>query len=218
MKTKCIGYSILVLLIIVVGMVTARTLTWLYSERVADRSILTDSPCTAPCWQGIVPGTSTEREGIIQILETMPNVRSIRQYPSEIRWRWKQRPWRKTGYNSVYLVGGIVHHITLSVDFELTVEEILSKYGLPETTNAVLSGVPDHLYVGMNLLYPAQGLWFRAKVLPYYAPVLEPTTKVFEIMYSTPAESLESWLGSDIDDMHLQLWPGYGELEEVYNP
>ncbi len=218
MKTKRIGYSILALLIIVGVMVIVRALTWLYSERVADRSILTDSPCTAPCWQGIVLGTSMEQEEIIQILETLPNVSSIRQYSSEVRWRWKQRPWRRTGYNSVFLVGDMVNNISLSVDFELTVEEALSKYGLPETTNAVLSGVPEHLYVGMNLFYPTQGLCFTAMVLPWHQPVLEPTTRIVEVVYMVPNESLESWEESLNFDIHLQPWPGYGELEEVYNP
>jgi len=68
MKTRRIGYSLLALFIIVGATVVALALTWLHSERVADRSILTDSPCTAPCWQGIVPGTSMEKEEIIQKL------------------------------------------------------------------------------------------------------------------------------------------------------
>ena len=219
MKAKLIGWRFLFLLLLVIvgAMAIVLALTWLYSERIADRSILTDSPCAAPCWQGIVPGTPMETEEIVQILETLPNVGRIRQHSlptgTEIYWRWKQWPWRQTGYNSVFLMGGVVHHVTISVDFALTMEEILNKYGLPEATNALQAGVPEHPYVAMNLLYPTQGLWFRARVLPYYAPVLEPTTRIYEVVYTTPAESLENWLGPDIHAMHLQPWPGYGELE-----
>jgi len=213
-----------VLLIVAGVIVIALALTWLYSERIVDRSILTDSPCAAPCWQGIVPGTSMEEEEIIRILETLPYVDmgSVRRdsLPKgrAISWGWNHWPWRRTGYNWVFLIGGVVHDISLSVDFDLTVEEILDKYGLPEATNAVQAGVPEYPYVAMNLLYPTQGLWFTAKVLPWHQPVLEPTTRIFEVMYTTPAESLESWLGPDIHTMHLQPWPGYGELEEVFDP
>jgi len=29
-----------------------------------DRSILTDEPCAAPCWHGIIPSQTTEEEAI----------------------------------------------------------------------------------------------------------------------------------------------------------
>ena len=214
LSTKRIGC----MLLLVVGvMVIVLALTWLYSERIVDRSILTDSPCAAPCWQGIMPGTLVEEEATIQLLETLPNVSYVwvNRLPTgtNILWFWKQWPWRQTGYNSVFLVGGVVHHVSLSVDFELTVEEILDKYGLPEATNYGPPLLPEEPYMWMTLFYPTQGLQFRAEVLTLTEPVLEPTTRISEILYLVPAESLESWLGSDIHSMDLQPWPGYGELE-----
>lgn len=192
-------------------------LNWLRADRLADRSILTDSPCAAPCWQGIVPGTPMEVDEIVQILEEVPNTSYIRaDHLSEgiaISWFWKQRPWRKTGYNSIFLRDGVVYSMRLSVDFELTVEDILAKYGFPEAINYGQGGVPEHPYVWMNLFYPNQGLQFVARVLPWNRPVLEPTTEIFEAVYIMPAESLESWRAFDKD---LQPWPGYGELE--HNP
>ena len=217
---KRVSYRVLLVVAGVIVIVLA--LTWLYSERIVDRSILTDFPCAAPCWQGIVPGTPMDKDEVIQLLEGLPSVGSIweNRVPkgTAIMWHWKQWPWRQTGYNSVFLTEGVVHHIRLSVDFELTVEEILNKYGLPEAVNAVQAGVPEYPYVAMNLLYPTQGLWFTAEVLPWHQPVLRPTTRIFEVMYTTPDESLESWLGSSIHAMDLQPWPGYGELEEVFDP
>ncbi len=207
-----------VLLLAVGVMAIALALTWLYSERIVDRSILTDSPCAAPCWQGIVPGMPMEKDKVIQLLETLPNVSSIweNKVPkgTAIMWSWKPWPWRQTGagYNSVFLMEGVVHHVTLSVDFDLTIEEVLNKYGLPEATNYGSPPLPEEPYVWMNLLYPTQGLWFRAKVYTRVDPVLEPTTRVFEVTYSVPADSLESWLGPSIDTMQLQPWPGYGKL------
>lgn len=208
-----------VLLVVAGVMVIGLALTWLNwlrADKLADRSILTDSPCTAPCWQGIVPGTPMEVDEIVQILEEVPNTSYIRvDHLSEgiaISWFWKQRPWRKTGYNSVFLRDGVVYSVRLSVDFELTVEEILAKYGFPEATNYGEGGIPEHPYVWMNLFYPTQGLQFVARVVPWDRPVLEPTTEVFEAVYLAPVESLESWESSN-SGIHLQPWPGYGELE-----
>jgi len=215
--TRCVGCKVLLIVAGVIVIVLA--LTWLYSERIVDRSILTDSPCAAPCWQGIVPGTPMEKDEVIRLLEALPNVSSIweNKVPkgTTIMWTWKLWPWRQTGagYNSVFLMGGVVHHITLSVEFELTVEEILDKYGIPEATNYGPPPLPEEPYMWMNLLYPAQGLWFRAEVYTRVDPVLQPTTRIFEVTYSVPADSLESWLGSHMEAMNLQPWPGYGELE-----
>lgn len=201
------------LLTIIAVMVILLALTWLYSERTADRSILTDSPCAAPCWHGIVPGTRMEKEEILQILATLPNFDHVWEPTGgTIAWHWKQWPWRRTGYNTIYLSGPVVHNVSLSIDFELTVEEILDKYGLPEATNYGQAGVPEHPYVRMNLYYPTRGLQFTAMVLPWNDPVLKPITRIFEATYTAPAESLESWDESFDFDIHLQPWPGYGKL------
>lgn len=210
-----------VLLLAVGVMVIVIALSWLYSESIVDRSILTDSPCAAPCWQGIVPGTPMTTEEIAHLLARMPNVDvdSISEHSlpqgTAIRWWWKPWPWRHTGAgsNSVFLMGGVVHDIVLSVDFELTVEEILDRYGFPEATNAMQAGVPECPYVAMNLFYPTRGLTFTARVLPWYRPLLEPTTRIFEVVYTLPSESLESWRESHDFEIYLQPWPGYGELQ-----
>jgi len=216
-KTKRIGCRLLLIVVGVMAIVLA--LLWLYSERVVDRSILTDSPCAAPCWQGIVPGTSMEEEEIIGILETLPYVDmgSVRQdsLPKgrAISWWWNHWPWRRTGYNSVFLIGDVVHHITLSsVDFELTIEEILDKYGFPEATIYGPPLLPEEPYIWMTLFYPTRGLQFRANVYTRFEPILEPKTRIEEIVYLVPAESIESWREAHFD-LPLQPWPGYGELE-----
>jgi hypothetical protein len=181
-----------------------------------DRSILTDDPCAPPCWQGVVPGNTMTKEEVIELLETLPNVGSIwESYPGGIDWVWRQWPWEGTGYNGVDLAESRVHNISLSIAFELTVEEILDKYGPPDATNAVLAGVHRN-YIGMSLLYPTQGLWLKAR-LSDYRPVLDPTTRIYMAHYLIPADSLESWLGPDMAYMQLQPWPGYGEIDvEAY--
>lgn len=207
---KRLGYKLPLIVVGVIVVVLA--LTWLCLEKTVDRSLLTDSRCAAPCWQGILPGTPMETEEIVRILEMVPSVGHISQHHlpkgTEIRWFWRTG----SGHNSIFLMRGVVNNISLSVDFELTVEEILDKYGSPEATNAMEAGSPEHAYVGMNLFYPTRGLQFKARVLPWNRPVLEPTTRIFEVVYTVPAESLKSWQESFDFDLHLQPWPGYGEL------
>ncbi len=214
MKSIRIGYW--TVLLIVLGMlIGVLALVWLYPKETGDKSILTDIPCAAPCWYGIVPGTLMEKGEIIQLLETLPNMGHVWENNTSggtaIMWFWEQRPWRETGYNSVFLVDGTVHNISLSFDFELTVEDILDKYGLPEAINATWVEGSDYAYIGVNLFYPTQGLQLRVR-LPD-RPVLEPTLSIFEVVYTVPADSLETWEESKGYDLELQPWTGYGEID-----
>jgi hypothetical protein len=185
----------------------------------ATQSILTDAPCAPPCWYEIAPGTVMEQEEVIQIVEQMPNVGSVWESTTgAVDWTWEQWPWEGTGYNHIFSTAGAVQSISLSIDFELTVEQILAKYGLPETTHAVRAGLPDYPnYVAMFLCYPTQGVYFTAW-LELFQPAVEPTSRVYRAVFTAPYESLESWessLGYDtLRAIHLQPWPGYGPLDE----
>jgi hypothetical protein len=154
------------LLIAVTALVLIVALFWLYSESIVDRSILTDLPCAAPCWQGISPGSSLTREDAIQRVETLPDVWHIWQpILGDISWHWSPWPGRqRTGASSIDLIGSQVNNITVSYAFYLTIAEILDKYGLPETTNWGPSSLPEDTYLWMNLFYPTRGLQFAAMV------------------------------------------------------
>lgn len=192
-------------LIIGVGM-----MLWIRSQpENAVGGILTDRPCAPPCWQGITPGMVATRDELTRRLRRIPGVKTIWENGPCVMWLWDR--WE--GYSSICVdQDNVVRSISLSVDFDLTVKEIIDKYGPPDATNAVYGGVPEHPYVAMNLLYPVHGMWVRAKVLPDYNPTLEPTTKVYEVLYVAPSDSLENWPGVDITNLHLQPWPGYGAL------
>ena len=201
---------------VIVGMVIMLVLTYnlvSYLARPVDRSILTDSPCAAPCWRGITPGEPVSREDVLQVLAKSPNISPNDIWQSStgdgiaIRWYWKR--YRKdTGWSEIFWTGRTVHHITLSVDFDLTVEDIIGKYGQPQAVHISLAGVPEHYYIAVNMYYPERGLRFHAKV-PLDYPSLLPTTKVIGLLYTTP-ERLRKFMGPD---QELQPWPGYGELE-----
>jgi len=219
MKTSHVGKYLRMLLLTMAVVLIGGVLVWVGLETSADKGgtvqgILTGAPCAPPCWQGITPGTSMERQEVIRLLKKIPNVDTVWESGAAIRWTWKQWPSEGTGYNSVYVSwDGVVHDIMLSVDFDLTVEEILDQYGLPDATNFVVAGVPEHAYGAMNMFYPAHGFYCTAEVLPYDKPVLEPESRIFQVLYLVPADSMEDRFGSDVNSMDLQPWPGYGALE-----
>lgn len=185
---------------IVVGVLTAIIITgWLlYLESIKDKSILTDFPCAAPCWQGITPGTSVKNEEIVEILEAIPGVGDIWQNSlpqgKAVLWFWKSVPWEKSGYNSIFLAGGIVDYIRLDISFDLTVKNVLRKYGSPEVISITQGGLPEKNYMIVNMYYPTQGVEFRARVPSWTTPfVLGPDTEIFEAVYAVPSESIENW-------------------------
>lgn len=175
-------------------------------------NILTDSPYAPPCWQGITPGDVVDRRAIIRQLRRTPGIGTVWESTGRaVDWHWGRWP----GYNHMYIErDGTVYNISLSVDFVLTVEEVIAKYGLPDAVNVVVAGVPEDQYGAMSLFYPRYGIDCHVKVLPDYAPVLRPDSVIYEVNYTVPASSIEAWLGEGATDaMHLQPWPGYGELE-----
>jgi len=189
------------------------------------QNILNDLPCAPPCWYGIEPGMHMEREEVIHLLETVPNVGTIWE-PSWVRvaWSWERYPGDRRGTNYIGLTTDYhVRTIFLVTDFELTVDQILRKYGLPQITNASVGPLPDvESYVALFLHYPTRGLTSIEIRLDYSHPVLEPTSRVYGMVYRTPADSLDSWIanwqeGAYGIDLHLQPWPGYGPLDtEAY--
>ncbi len=208
--------SILLVILAVVGtLFTTGLLVRWYLKSTVDRSVLTDSPCAAPCWEGVVPGTAMDEDEVLELLHELPSVGRVWKNTA-IMWYWKEWPWEGQGYNSIFLMGTVVNNINLYFAFELTVEEIVNKYGIPELVSVTEVGTPQ-AYVAVHLFYPTKGLSFKAKVFPDYDPVLKPTTRVFEAVYTAPVDSLEAWQDS-FSYLHLQPWPGYGKLEEVFDP
>jgi len=178
--------------------------------------ILSGNPCAPPCWQGVAPGTAIERDSVVALVEALPNVRNIWGNPAQVRWTWSRWVGDGTAYNDVYWVAGRVLHITLSIDGDLTVGDVLREYGPPEATNGGQGGLPEHPYTYFQLLYPTQGIEFETH-LSVQDPTLEPTAMILNASYSVPAESLQDWIESLDFDKHLQPWPGYGELDsEAY--
>ena len=176
--------------------------------------ILADVPCAPPCWQMITPGEAMTIQEVTTFLEQLPNVSWFHEAEvcsgTGFMWGWKS----SRGYNFIHLDDeNIVTGISLYVDCELTVGEILQKYGKPDFVNGGLVTHPGPMHVRLNLWYPLQGLRFVARISPVDPPILESTTSVIEASCSLPETSLDNWQQNfDPDIVVLRPWPGYGEL------
>ncbi len=179
------------------------------------KGLLTGVPCAPPCWQGFTPGTVAEKTAVLRRLRRMPGVGEVwvRELPREtiIKWFWNNNPLLNVflppwpGYNSIILSNkGVINGIALSLDFKLTVAEMLDKYGIPEATGPVVTGTPKPSSGSMSFFYPQHGLLCRVEVLPSHQPVLEPGSIVYECAYQPKNFEL---------DPEFIPWPGYGELE-----
>ena len=201
-------------------------------DMLVDDSLLSDVPCAAPCWQGIVPGV-TLRSQAMQILGDSPYVKddSLKEAGTAevggVVWQWRV-PGRRL-QPSISWQNDIVQEVTLGLTYDLTVDQIVSKFGPPEALNVSVGGVPEHQYWILDLYYPDQGMQFKAYTSET-SNRLESTTEVGVAIYYVPSsleervthiysygESDASGSASVSHVMNLMRpWKGYGDIFEVY--
>ena len=200
-------------------------------ESLVDDSILTDTPCAAPCWQGIVPGESSRLEAL-EVLDDSPYVRqdSLRQAGTGesggATW-W----WRVSGRHlqpSIKWTDDVVQEITLGLTYDLSIEQVLDKYGPPEAIHVSKGGTPEHWYWIADLYYPQAGVQFKAYLAEFsnsLAPSVEvgvvhlfaPTTlerRVIDTYGSGEGTVTERIVSHVLSTM--RPWREYGDLFEVY--
>jgi len=184
----------------------------------SDVSLITHTPCAPPCWQNITPGVSSEDE-VLTKLRSNPFVEiSTIKYsmigeiePPLITISW-QAPgkdyiylqngviWRMEGrYNYVYLQSGKVLRIEVGLNGEITLAEIIEKYGSPESVYAQ-AGAADFYWYDIVFDYPVYGLRLESFSLVDPKEIKSGRIRVTEEMritgayYYTPAFSLEEAL------------------------
>ena len=193
-----------------------------------DMSLLTGDPCVPPCWQGLTPGESTLQE-VNEFVRTSGFVNPQTLFRSGVyrggervglSIEWGSAAGHGRGYNDFIVDGGVLKHIAIYPDYDLTLERLFERYSPPEKYVANLSG-PEILYVEVTLFYPTHG--FTAYLVLRPDDTLQPESKVQSVWYfraaplerflelrwqaghvsSTPEESLQ----------YLHDWQGYGAIE-----
>lgn len=198
-----------------------------------DRSILTDDPCAAPCWQGIVPGQTTIDEAL-NILDTL-GVDYMR-FDNEVQWH-SESYYRGDGfafagnvlYGPEYGDSTSVTLLRIGLEFELTLQEVLDKYGPPKKFQAYgvdLPVLPDGHVNGIvvSFFYPERGVVFQAWLHGTRPASIESDTTLKAVHYFAPTTMeqlfvqvprMKTYLRGDTWK-DLQDWQGLGRIPEVH--
>lgn len=156
-----------------------------------DTSLLTGDPCTPPCWHNIIPGVSDE-DNVCGQLENSPFVKqgTLNRRLTEVRgvplvmFAWSSWQARVEDPNRVYLRDGKVLLIEIKLNYDLTLGEIVNKYGPPASLFATI-GVADFFWYEVTFDYPSQGLTLRSFSLVNPEDVADGTVPLSEDMKIT---------------------------------
>jgi hypothetical protein len=203
-----------------------------------DRSFLTDEPCAAPCWYGLVPGKSS-KDDAPRVLAELPfvNQATIREESYELYGReeiaitcqFKNQNGFGVGIN---IYDDIVRQISLA-SHGLNLEDVAQKLGDPDHARVFLYGKGTGYQV--DIFYVRRGIQVRSfqtigvllgnKYLTRssdgpWRVLLSKEMQVDNLIYVPPADSIEEFYASQIpydpDTVkgileYISPWPGWGE-------
>ncbi len=198
-----------------------------------DMSLLTGEPCEPPCWQGLIPGESTE-EDVAEFMSTtrFVDTRSVRRgsYTRSTRGgeevagvtiHWRSSAGLLSTCNYFSIEEGVLKYITICPYRGVTLGRLIDRYGPPEKYIA-RRPISGPLYYDVTLFYPTHGFTVDL-VLPYEDGALQPESSVADVWYfrAAPLERFielarEAGVYSGTPNKTLEAlsdWPGYGPIE-----
>lgn len=184
-----------------------------------DRSVLTGVPCQAPCWNGIVPGDPMTLAQAATKVRGTAGVASIwSPVPTTVSWYWTQPPWEtRTAASSISVLSDVVTSIDLAFLAFVTVDDIVNRYGPPDSIYHGTAGLPEHPYYRLVMYYPTRGYNFSVRVETYAQPVLDGGSRVTGAVYYRKFASAEAELEQHPNPFRVP-WPGYGPLPRRVSP
>jgi len=196
-------------------------------EGLVAQGLLMGEPCSPPCWQGLVPGTSTEAE----VDEFLAHSEYVDGVYKDDYWKTHAIRWRPmgrmSGDNSFAARNGMLVLMRMYVDSEVTLGQVVDRYGPPDKYAAGRSVHPEPVYIVAVLFYREHGMILELH-LPEDDPELRPQTELLSVEYYEPApleevlsasafgiskprtqEEIE-WIENAIEDW--DDWEGYGSV------
>jgi hypothetical protein len=131
-------------------------------------------------------------------------------------WRWRA-PWKvlDPGLN---WQSGVVDSITMGLTFDLTVREIIDKFGAPEAVSVGGGGQPENWYWIIHFYYPDQAIEFMAYTTEF-SKYIKPTSEVGAVGLFSPM-TLEERINEISEGLRTPIptvdWVGYGNVAELY--
>jgi len=188
------------------------------SSKSSMETILANNSCTAPCWQGIIPG-ETKREEVIDLLENIPCVEkaSIREadnpfgnYDGAFYWNFLNQE-----KGIIYTRNGIVASIGLNELKKVSLEELIAEYGNPQTV-IIGIGMGDNLYLsGVEFIYPGNEVKFQylTHVNKERIITIAPTDFIDSVVFADQQFIEEGVQGEMNTGASLFEWQGYNEYQ-----
>ncbi len=179
------------------------TVEGLSPVEVGDGGFLTGDPCSSPCFWGIIPGQMTEAD-VVEILQEKGVYDSCKTW--DRRSSGGRKGIRCDESFAIDFTDDVVQGIAFGPSSDITVQEVIAKYGGPEWAATYASGV--HVFTfSVHIAYPricTIVVFPSQEKLPY---ILEPSTKVWSIAYDMDYCTSSYYE----NDPHWQKWQGYGE-------
>ena len=201
-------------------------------DGLVGKGLLLGEPCSPPCWQGLVPGVSTQ-EDVDEFLTTSEYVGRYTTGPGRyegivlIRWRPRGIGWEAGRWNTFDVQDGILEIMSMYTDTEVRLGQLVDTYGPPDKFEASLSLHPEPVYILVGLFYSELGM-IPDLHLTLDDPQLTPETKVIRVWYLEPGPlentlaTLEGKKGQPLEGFELEWledwhdWKGYGPVELSY--
>jgi hypothetical protein len=166
-----------------------------------DGGLFSEQPCRAPCFAGLVPGTTTETEAIelIQDSDYFQNC-TLEDRPNQGRWISC-----KGLIININKENGTIEGIGFGTLLTFTLEEVVSKYGEPSTVWVAPEGIPEAPQISMIVLLGDKKirLDLEDKDDTSGTYLLEPSAQITNVVYCSDENCSFT--------AYLQPWHGYGE-------
>jgi hypothetical protein len=196
-----------ILILSVFGLVFFISLMILIQEnkkpKIDEGGLLSGTPCSPPCYSGITPG-KTKIDQVEDLLKENNRWINCQEDNSNPDAKGLYCDYVYIGYDQTK--GNMVDGIGFTNYPNVTVEEIVTKYGFPDSVKLSLSGVSIQK-IGMALFYDQfkMRLSLEEKRMGLYN--LESNTKINDVAYFNN-EEYESQTKS-----YTSPWKGYGKYE-----
>lgn len=118
-----------------------------------DGGLISGTPCSAPCFWNIIPGTTTEEEAV-SILASLGDVQGC-EYSDKIE-NGADKLIRCDNLGITFNDKGLVSRLGFNLPEPATVGDIIEKYGVPDSVIVLPVGPQFQEPYKMNLLYGKQ--------------------------------------------------------------
>jgi len=180
------------------------------SLTIGDGGFFSQDPCGPPCFWGIVPGSTEEKE-VIRILKSRGIWETCESFNNEAESGVRGITCARVLGVHFKRGGTIVAGIGFSPSSEITVHDVLGRFGEPDYILLTDMGLPEYPETGMSLYYERITTKIDLPAQDNFVYSVSPFTKIESIGYF------------DVDEYeahktcifpYLLTWHGYGEYEQ----